>query len=184
MKKVIVIALILVSSVVFAQRRGMGNGKGMGQGRMQNLTPEQRFQNRTQRKYEMIKKHLTKKNADKVLPIIKKYDKKIFAVMKAHLDKAQKVRKSEYADYKAKLNLIEERLDLRIKVLKLKKQELKELKATGLSNEILVRIANREMKQRKRGRKAMRRKGRGGMNGHFGKGQGRGQNQRRGNGPW
>ncbi len=180
MKKLMIIALILMSSVMFAQRKGMGNGQGKGPSAMKNLSPEQRFQNRTQRKYEMVKKHLSKKNADKVLPILKKYDKKVFALMKPHMEKAQKLRSAEYANYKAKLTLIEEGLDLRVKVLKLKKQELKELKATGLSNELLVKIARKEMRHGKRARRGMRGlRGRRGMKGHHNR---RGQNQ--GNNPW
>ena len=185
MKKLMIIALIMMSSVSFAQRRGMGNGQGMGMGpnAMKNLSPEQRFQNRTTRKYEMVKRHLTKKDADKVLPILKKYDKKIFALMKPHMEKAQKLRQAEYANYKAKLALIEESLNLRAKVLKLKKQELKELKATGLSNEILVRIARKEMRHGQRGRRGMKgNHGRRGMRGQKGMHGRRGQ--RRGNNPW
>lgn len=171
-----------MSSVIFAQRRGMGNGQGKGPKAMNNLSPEQMFQKHTARKYEMIKKHLNKKNANKVLPILKKYDKKVFALMKPHLLKAKKLRKAEYANYKAKLDLIEEGLNLKIKVLKLKKQELKELKATGLSNELLVRIAKKERRgmMGHHGRRGMKgNHGRRGMRGNRGR-NGQGQ----GNHPW
>jgi hypothetical protein len=162
--------------MLFAQRRGMGRGQGNGMGQgpnsLNNLTPEQRFMNHTKIKYDMIKKRLTKKNANKVLPIIKKYDKKIFTLMKPHMEKVQKLRNSEYANYKERLALQEEGLELRIKVLKLKKQELKELKSTGLSNEILVRILRREMRQnvfgRNRGNFFKGKRGRRGMQGRRG----------------
>ena len=175
MKKIMIIALILMSSIMFAQRKGMGkgNGKGMGMGpnSMQNLTPEERFQKRTERKYTRIKKQLDKKDADKLITILKKYDKKIFTLMKPHMEKAQKLRKSEYANNKAKIALLEEGLDLRIKVLKIKKQEFKELKNSGLNDAIVVRILKKEMHHKMKGKRNGK-----GMRNH----QGMQQGQRRG----
>ena len=173
MKKVMIIALILMTSVIFAQRKGMGrgNGRGMGMGpnSMQNLSPEERFQKKTERKYSQIKKHLDKKDADKLLVILKKYDKKVFALRKPHMEKMQKLRKAEYADFKAQIKLMEEGLNLREKVLKLKKQEFKELKKSGLSDKIIARVMKREMHKGMKGYRGM--KGKRGM--HKGmKGQG------------
>jgi len=179
MKKLIVIALILMTSVVFAGRRGggkgQGRGMGMGPGSMNKLSIEERFQKRTERKYAKIKKRLNKKNADKLIAILKKYDSKIFKLRKPHMEKAQKLRKSEYANFKAQIKLMEEGLELQSKVLKLKKQEFNELKNSGLSNQILARVMKREMHRGMKGHHGMKGK-RGKRNGKGNRGRhGRGQ---------
>jgi len=177
MKKLIVVVMILMTSVVFAGRRGNGNGNGNGMkgDSMKNLSPEQRFQKRTERKYTKIKKRLTKKDADKLIVILKKYDKKIFELKKPHMEKRKKLKKSEYADFKAQIKLMEEGLELRAKVLNIKKAEFKELKESGLSNQILVRIMKREMHHGKKGKDGKHGKRRG----HKGKKGGHGNGNRR-----
>jgi len=154
MKKLIVVVMILMTSVVFAGRRGNGNGNGNGMkgDSMKNLSPEQRFQKRTERKYTKIKKRLTKKDADKLLVILKKYDKKIFALMKPHMKKMFELKKAEYANFKAQIELMEEGLELKIKVLKIKKAEFKELKESGLSDRIIAKVMKKEMHHGKKGK--------------------------------
>jgi len=159
MKKLVIIALILMTSVVFAQKRGMGKGNKMGPNSMKKLTIEERFQKRTERKYTKIKKRLTKKNADKLIAILKKYDKRIFALMKPHLEKKQELKKAEYADFKAQIKFMEEGLELKQKVLKIKKEEFKELKNSGLSNRIIAKVMKKELRHGMKGHKKGKRHG-------------------------
>ena len=152
MKKSLVVLMILISSMVFAQQKRINNKRFANQqGRnFQNLSFEERFKLRTQRKYSNIKKNLNKKDAQKVIAVLKKYDQKIFDLRKPHFEKVQKLRQSEFADFKKEKQLIKESLNIRAEIIKLKKQEFQELKSLGLKDEILIRILRREMRNHKR----------------------------------
>ena len=181
MKKLIVIALIMVTGIVFAQRRGMGkgqrNGDGMGVNSesSQNLTIEERHKKRTDRKYAKIKKRLNKENADKLIKILRKYDEKIFKLRKPHMEKMQKLEKAEYANFDVQIKLIEEGLNLKAKILKLKKQEFKELKNSGIDKQILVKVMKKLIRKGHHGMKGKRNAKRGHKRGGCMHGMGNGQ---------
>lgn len=191
-------ALMTLTLMIFGMTLLAGPSRGAGDGHrkdmFKNMTPEQVFERVTVRKYLRLQDQLrlTKDEQAKLFPILKKYDKEAFKLLKPKMEQRKKMqaeRKARRAEkmpqkrnYTEKLNRMQERMKTRVemgqKMYELQSKKIKELKSAGLPDELIVKTLRfeRRMMRHFKGNKGDK-----GQKGNRGKHNRKGKKGKRGN---